>query len=393
MKQIAKIISAPRRLAIGLMSGTSADGMDAALVEISGCGLETKVKELAFVSLPYSAAVRDAILRLAEGESGGTREACLFSFLLGELSLEACLEVCKKAGVRPADVAFVGSHGQTLYHIPDAQEYLGRRVRGTLQLGEPSVICQGMGCPVVSGFRVRDMAAGGNGAPLVPYTEYLLYRSETETVGLQNLGGIGNLTVLPRGGRLNDTFAFDTGPGNMVIDALARRMSGGALRFDDGGRLAASGTVDETLLAFMLDDPYLSRKPPKTTGREAYGEAYAERLCRKAGELGVSPADLIATSTRFTAQCVRVGIDMHCPAKPERLVIGGGGSLNPALMAALRQALDIPVCTQEDMGFGSESKEAVAFAILANECLNGICNNVPAATGAMHPVVMGKISL
>lgn len=393
MKPLKFLMDKDPVLAIGLMSGTSADGMDAALVRIKGWGLGTCVEQLSFVSLPYEPQVRSAILRLAGGESGGTHELSLFHFLLGELSLEACLRVCEAAGVAPSEIDFVGSHGQTLYHAPVAEPYLGRSVRATLQMGEPSVIAEGLGCPVVSDFRVRDMVAGGLGAPLVPYTEYLLYRSETQTVGLQNIGGIGNLTVLPRGGALSDTYAFDTGPGNMVMDQLVQRMTQGARRYDEGGALAAQGTVSDALLSFLLDDPYLSLRPPKTTGREVYGSAYVDRLTARAGELGVSPLDALATATRFTAECVRVAIERFCPQRPQRLIVGGGGSRNPVLMGFLRKLLDMPVDTNESLGFDSDAKEAVAFAVLANECLHGVANNVPTATGARHPVVMGKVSL
>lgn len=230
-------------------------------------------------------------------------------------------------------------------------------------------------------------------APLVPYTEYLLYRSESETVGLQNIGGIGNLTVLPRGGALGDTYAFDTGPGNMVMDQLVERMTGGAKRYDEGGVLAASGAVSEALLAFLLDDPYLAQKPPKTTGREAYGRAYVERLVEKGRGISLSDADMLATATRFTAECVRIAVERFCPDRPDRLVVGGGGSRNPTLMRFFEERLPMPVQTNEALGFDSDAKEAVAFAILANECLHGIANNVPAATGARHPVVMGKVSV
>ena len=378
---------------IGLMSGTSADGMDAALVDIQGFGLDTRVTCRGFVSLPYSDEVRGEILRLAAGDAGGSRDLCLFSFLLGQLSLEACRAVCERAGVSPESVDLVGSHGQTLYHAPGAQPYAGRMVRGTLQLGEASVIAEGLGCPVVSDFRVRDLAAGGQGAPLVPYAEYLMYRRADETVGLQNIGGIGNLTVLPAGGALKDTFAFDTGPGNMVMDQLAARVTGGRLRYDAEGALAAQGRCSAELLAFMMEDPFLRQKPPKTTGRERYGAAYVDALMDRARALGLSGPDILATATRFTAACVRTAVEDFCPVRPDRLVVGGGGSRNPVLMANLRALLAIPVLLNEDLGFDSEAKEAIAFAVLANECVHGGCNNVPAATGARHPVVMGKISL
>lgn len=378
---------------IGLMSGTSADGMDAALVEISGCGLATKVKTLGFVSIPYPEIVRNEILRLCAGDQGGSRDLCLFSFYLGQLSLEACRAVCESAGVPCDAIDLVGSHGQTLYHVPAPVRYLDREITATLQLGEPSVIAEGLRCPVVSDFRVRDMAAGGQGAPLVPYAEYLLYRREDKTVGLENIGGIGNLTVLPRGGKPEDTFAFDTGPGNMIMDAVAERVSGGALRCDVDGRLAAQGTCSEKLLTWMLKDPYLSKKPPKTTGREAYGRPYVDALMEEARKLDLSGPDILATAARFTVECIRIAVDRFCPARPDCLVIGGGGGRNPTLMDMLRKALPMPVLRNEDLGLNSDAKEAVAFAVLANECVRENPNNMPSVTGARHPVVMGKITL
>ena len=393
MEQLQRLWNKKSLRVIGLMSGTSADGMDAALTEITGFGLSTRVKMLSFVSLPYPENVRSEILRLASGTAGGSRDLCLFSFLFGQLALDACRAVCEKAHVDPDSIDLVGSHGQTLYHVPATEDYLGRPVRGTLQLGEASIIAEGLGCPVVSDFRVRDMAAGGQGAPLVPYTEYLLYRREDETVGLQNIGGIGNITVLPRGGRMEDTFAFDTGPGNMVMDQIVSRMTGGAMRYDENGALAASGVCSKALLSWMMQDPFLRKAPPKTTGREFYGASYVDQLMEKGYALGLSDRDILATACRFTAACVRVAIERHCPVKPDKLIVGGGGSRNPALMGMLRQELSIPVLVNEDLGLDSDAKEAVAFAILANECVHGSANNMPSVTGASHPVVMGKISL
>ena len=393
MRQLQELWQKDTLRVIGLMSGTSADGMDAALVDISGHGLDTRIKTLGFVSLPYTDQVRSEILRLAGGQLGGSRDLCLFSFLLGQLSLDACRAVCQQAGVSPDTVDLVGSHGQTLYHIPTAENYCGYPVRGTLQLGEASVICEGLGCPAVSDFRVRDMAAGGQGAPLVPYAEYLLYRREGQTVALQNIGGIGNITILPKGGTPDDTYAFDTGPGNMVMDQIVERITHGSQRYDEGGQLAAQGKCSEELLAFLLRDPYLKKPLPKTTGREFYGADYVDALMDKAAELGLTAVDILATATRFTAECIRIAVADFCPDKPDYLVIGGGGSRNPTLLEDIRALLSMPVLVNEDLGFDSEAKEAIAFAILANECVHGVANNVPSVTGAKHPIVMGKISL
>ncbi len=393
MEQLKKLWEKPVLRVIGLMSGTSADGMDAALTEISGYGTGIKVRSLAFASLPYPEEVRREILRLASGTEGGSRDLCLFSFLLGKLSLEACLKVCDMAGLAPGDVDLVGSHGQTLYHIPKPVTYLGESLTATLQTGEASVIAEGLGCVVVSDFRVRDMAAKGQGAPLVPYVEYLLYRREDRTVGLQNIGGIGNLTVLPRGGKMEDTFAFDTGPGNMVMDQIAERITGGRLRCDLNGELSARGRFSPELLGEMMGDPFLTRRPPKTTGREDYGRDYADHLMTRGGELNLSGEDILMTAARFTVECVHFAMDHFCPVRPDVLVIGGGGSRNPTLLRLFREILPMPVLINEDLGYDSDAKEAVAFAVLASECIHGSPNNMPGVTGADHPVVMGKITL
>ena len=266
----------PSRLVVGLMSGTSADGVDAALTRIAGSGLDSRVEQLGFYFQPFDDATRQEILAVCGGDFGGSREICLLGTHLGKLYAQAVRELLKKTGTERIDL--IGCHGQTVWHIPEQTPYLGGTVRGTLQIGDPSYLAEEFGCPVVSDFRIRDMAAGGLGAPLVPYTEFLLYRSETEDVALQNIGGIGNVTLLPAGCTLEEVTAFDTGPGNMVMDALVSRITDGNLGYDDGGKLAASGHVIPELLAHMLEDPYLAKKPPKTTGREYYGKAYVDAL-------------------------------------------------------------------------------------------------------------------
>lgn len=379
----------PSRLVVGLMSGTSADGIDAVLTRITGCGLTTKVEQLGFYFQPFDSATRQAILDICGGESGGTREVCLLGTHLGRLYADAVGHLLEKTGTQAVDL--IGCHGQTVYHIPEQTPYLNTTLRGTLQIGDPSYLAERFRCPVVSDFRIRDMAAGGLGAPLVPYTEYLLYRSETEDVALQNIGGIGNITLLPAGCSLDQVTAFDTGPGNMVMDALASRITDGKMRYDDGGRLAASGAVIPELLERMMEDPYLSVRPPKTTGREAYGAAYVNWLL----SLGAYPlVDVLATATAFTAQSIAHSLRSFAPRMPRRLVVAGGGSKNPTLLQFLQDALpEVAVQTQEDLGLDSDAKEAVAFAILANEALFGVSNNAPSATGASHGVVMGRINL
>ena len=381
--------SKPSRLVVGLMSGTSADGIDAVLTRITGFGLTTKVEQLGFYFLPFDAPTRERILAVAGGDFGGSREICLLGTHLGRLYAQAVRELLRATGTERVDL--IGNHGQTVWHIPEEEAYLGTGIRGTLQIGDPSYLAEEFGCPVVSDFRIRDMAAGGLGAPLVPYTEFLLYRSETEDVALQNIGGIGNVTLLPAGCSLDQVTAFDTGPGNMVMDALVAKLTEGRQSYDDGGRLAASGRVIPELLAYMLEDPYLAKQPPKTTGREYYGREYVDRILA----FGDYPlVDVLTTATAFTAHSIALSLRRFAAKLPDRLVVAGGGSRNPTLLSFLQQALpEVKVQIQEDLGYDSDAKEAVAFALLANEALFGVCNNAPSATGASHGVVMGRINL
>lgn len=394
MHPIVACMEKPCRLVVGLMSGTSADGVDAALCRITGHGTASVVEQLSFVFQPFAPEVRREILRLATGQSACAADFCKMNFLLGELYAQAVEALCAQAGIRCDEIDLIGSHGQTLWHIPQKEEYLGHSFRSTLQLGECSVLAQRFGCPVIGDFRVRDVAADGLGAPLVPYSEFLIYRSETQCVALQNIGGIGNITCLPPNCALEDVFAFDTGPGNMVMDAVISELTGGRQTYDAGGGLAAAGTVHQGLLDRLMADPYLPCKPPKTTGREYYGPAYVEKIMAYARENRISDADLMATVTAFTAETIRYSVEHYFPVKPDRLIIGGGGSMNQTLVQDIARALpDCRVMTNEDMGFDSNAKEAVAFAVLANEALFAGSNNVPTVTGAKNPVVMGKISM
>ena len=392
MRDILRLGDGPR-LAIGLMSGTSADGVDAALVEISGYGRTTKARQVAGLFSPYGEDMRERLLRLASGESAPAREFCLMNRLLGERFADACEALLGQAHFAPGDIAFVGSHGHTFWHVPAAEEYAGERLTATLQLGDPSPISERLGCPVVSDFRVRDVSAGGQGAPLVPYTDWLLFGSDAENCALQNIGGIANISLLPAGGGLDSVLGFDTGPGNMVMDQLAARIDPG-LRCDADGRIAASGRPSERLLGFLLDDPYYAARPPKTTGREKYGPAYVDRLLARAAQLEISAADAMATACLCTARTIAMACERFSPfGLPQRMVVSGGGAKNPELLRRIREELPgVRVCVPEDLGWDGDMREAVAFALLANECVFGVCNNAPGATGARHGVVMGRVS-
>jgi len=378
------------KLALGLMSGTSCDGVDVALVDIKGKGIQTKVRLVAFDCYPYTAEEREMLLSLARGETGGSHLLCLADVFLGRKFAQSALALCDCAHVEPSRISFIASHGHTFYHLPKKERFLGEDIRGTLQLGEPSYLNEAFHCPVVSDFRVRDMAAGGQGAPLVPYTEYLLYRSETKNIALQNIGGIGNITILPHACDVSSVLAFDTGPGNMIIDQMVGSLTEGKLTYDENGRLGGKGKVDERLLSFMLDDPYISERPPKTTGRERYGASYCTNLIKKAQELGVGSFDLIATVTMFTAKCIAIGLQQFSPVAIDELYINGGGVHNNTLFKDIQSLMGEG--TRVLPGDTSDSKEAIAFAILGNETLEGLTNNLCSVTGARHPCILGKIS-
>ena len=394
MYQLEQYWKKEKHLVIGLMSGTSVDGIDAVLTEISGRARTIRVRQLDFCAIPFAPEVRSRILEIAGGASTTAKEICQIKTLLGVLYAEACLSLCQHAGISRDKVDLVGCHGQTIWHIPQPEFYLGRTFSATLQISEDAVIAEMVGCPVIGDFRVRDVAAGGQGAPLVPYTDYLLYGEDTVTVALQNIGGIGNVTILPAGCCAEDVIAFDTGPGNMIMDALVCKLTEGRQQYDENGRLAAHGRVVQPLLNWMMEDPYLDRKLPKTTGREQYGAEYVNHLLKKAEELQISLLDTLATANRFTAETIARGIQKFAPVFPDRLVVTGGGCWNQTLLGHLHGLLPgCRVMTGEDMGFSSDAKEAIAFAVLANEAAYGKCNVIPGVTGAEKPVVMGKLSL
>ncbi|MEK5476577.1 anhydro-N-acetylmuramic acid kinase [Paenibacillus sp. FSL R5-0407] len=391
--------AAQSHYAVGLMSGTSVDGIDAALVKITGKpGTKVEIELVAFNNSPYPVRVRDEIFALFDPEKATIDRVGRLNVWLGELFAEAALSVIAMSGLSPEDIAFIGSHGQTLYHSPEAENIDGYDLRYTVQIGEGAVIAARTGITCISDFRVADMAAGGQGAPLVPFTEYLLYGEEKRTLLLQNIGGIGNMTVIPAGCAAEDVFAFDTGPGNMLIDGVVTCLTHGAKTMDAGGVIARGGRPDSGLLSLLMQEPYYSRGLPKSTGRELFGTAYVDRLLNYQQEFGLSDADLVATVTRLTVRSIgdayrRFVRDRY---SADLLIVGGGGSYNPVLMEGLKQemaSLGVQVLSQEDLGFNSDAKEAMAFALLADYTLANRPNNLPGVTGAEKPVVMGKISL
>ena len=385
------------RHVVGMMSGTSVDGVDAALVEISGTDSEPKVKLLAFENKPYPPQVREKIFSLFTPANATVDKVGYMNFLLGEIYAKSALSVIEKAGMKPEEIDVIGSHGQTIWHAPIPESPDGIPVAYTVQIGEGSVIAERTGILTVSDFRVADMAAGGQGAPLVPFSEYLLYRREKETILLQNIGGIGNMTVMPAGAKPRDVFAFDTGPGNMIIDAVISAVTGGKKTYDAGGETAAKGKVCNALLDILKEEPYYRQPLPKTTGREHFGVQYTEKILSWWKENPIPVEDLLATVTDLTAYSIADAYERYVLPKyrASEIIVGGGGSYNATLLRFMKERFaphGVAVRTQEDLGLSSDAKEAVAFALMADCCMRGKANTLPSVTGAEHPAVMGKIS-
>jgi len=381
-------------LVIGLMSGTSADGIDVALARVNGAPPGLRSELLAHATLPLHPALRKELLRIAEGGSCRAREISQLNFRVGEEFAAAAIAACKRFRVRIANVDLIGSHGQTIFHQGNPMTFLGSKTASTLQIGEPSVIAARTGIPTVGDFRVADMAAGGQGAPLVPYVDALLFRDERVGRVALNLGGIGNVTVLARRAGLGRVLAFDTGPGNMVIDALVTHFTKGRTRFDLDARMARKGRCIPSLLQELLKDPYLKIKPPKSTGREYYGGEFVKKLLGMAREHRVRPEDLVRTVTLFTALSVVDALNRFVLPTVDlgQVIVSGGGARNPLIMAQLAAALDpIEVIPLSRLGIPEDAKEAYAFALLAYETWNRRTGNLPSATGAKKAVVLGKI--
>ncbi|MGA2914715.1 MAG: anhydro-N-acetylmuramic acid kinase [Sedimentisphaerales bacterium] len=362
---------------VGLMSGTSADGIDAAAIDIKN----NKVKLLAFDTFEYPRQLRKDILRIAEQKNCKAGDISRLNFAIGDCFADAVIKLCRKNKINIKTIDLIGSHGQTIYHNPKG------KICSTFQIGEPSVIAYKTGITTVADFRPKDMAAGGQGAPLVPFADYWLFKNKKISRAIQNIGGIANVTYLPAGAGLKEIIAFDTGPGNMVIDRIVNVLSKGKLHYDKDGKIAAKGKINKKLLDEMMKHPFLKKKPPKSTGREEFGAAFTEKFIKK-----LKPAeDLLATATAFTAESIAQAYKKFLPGLPDEIILCGGGARNKTLVKMLRQNIRSKICLADDFGINSDAKEAVSFAILAFAAIKGIPNNVPNATGAKKSLVLGKI--
>ena len=426
MQEFIELLKKHKKRVIGLMSGTSVDGIDAAIVEIAGHGLETEVDLIAFETFPFPTGVPQRILALCHPDTGRVDDICEMNFYIGHLFAEAVKHTLQKSGIRANDIDLIGSHGQTIHHLPgntSADLRIGqgeKNAKGktsvqtasetifchrqkmsknpifkksTLQIGEPAVIAHETGIPTIADFRVADMAAGGQGAPLVSYPDYLLFRDNFKTVGLLNIGGIANLTVLPANGTFDSVSAADTGPGNMCIDAVVTEITERAEHYDRDGTRAAQGKAHQTLIDAWLKHPFFQLPPPKTTGREMFGHTYAMECLEACRKHELSDNDCIATLTELTVQTIVGYITRFVTEQNliDLLYVSGGGVHNQTIMRRLGELLsDTSVESVDTSGISADAKEAIAFAILANETLHGNAGNLPSATGASVRKILGK---
>ncbi len=380
---------------LGIMSGTSADGIDVALVEVTGAAPNLTTRLEGHFQLPFPDYIRQRTLRLANGAETTAAEISELNFLLGEAFARAAIRACKHWRVRLGTVSLIGSHGQTVFHLGSAARFQGKkRMASTLQIGETSIIAERTGITTIGDFRTADMAAGGQGAPLIPFVDCLLYRDRLRGRVALNIGGIANLTVIPAGARPEDVFAFDTGPGNMIVDALVEKITRGKAAYDREARFALGGRTIPELLVRMMREPYLRKKPPKSTGRELFGADYAQMLLAWGDHHHCGKADVVRTATVFTPLSIADAFRRFVVPRAQihELIVAGGGARNPLMMAQLAASLPgIDVLPASRFGVPVEAKEAFGFALLAYETYHGRPSNLPSATGAKHRAVLGKL--
>ena len=413
-------------LVLGLMSGTSADAIDVALARISNAPPNLNAKLLNHTSIPFPAQIQKEILRVAEQQPIAAGDLSQLNFRLGENFAEAALTACQRFRICPKRIDLIGSHGQTIFHQGNPVPYFGRPTASTLQIGEAAIVAARTGITTIADFRPADLAQSGQGAPLVPYADYLLYRHKTLGRVSLNLGGIANITVIPANAKPSEVFAFDTGPANMLIDALVSQFTKGRQRYDKNARLAQEGRSIPALIDALMRDPYLTTRPPKSTGREYYGQDYVQKLLALGRRHKAKPADVIRAATIFTALSIVDALNRFVlpKVKVDQLIVSGGGAQNPLILGQLAAALsnqhqlrrpvaqvrrldlrpfraahqgrtsssNVEVLPSSAFGIPEDAKEAFAFALLAYETFNHRPSNLPSATGARRPAILGKIS-
>lgn len=376
-------------LIVGLMSGTSLDGIDAALIKVDGYGSKTKLEILETNELPFNSRMKEKLLQASNKDTSNVEQLCSLNFEISYLYAEAVKKVCNKANLPLSKLDLIGSHGQTLYHMPKGNDDL---VRSTLQIGDASVLAYETNTMVISNFRSMDIAAGGEGAPLIPYIDYLLFHNEERGRVLQNIGGIGNVTVVPANSTLNKIIAFDTGPGNMIIDAICKERLN--VNFDKDGEIASRGVVNKDLIEKWLTHPFFRKQPPKSTGREDFGVQYANEILKE--NHSMSTEDIVATVTYLSA-CSIANAYKHFILpyyQIDEVLVSGGGANNKTMLQMLQELLpELNVTTTYRLGISEDYKEAIGFALLANETYHKQYANVPSATGAREAVILGQFTL
>ena len=391
-KKLSRLLVKRTKKVIGLLSGTSVDAVDAILLQITGHGVNSKIKVIDFTSHPIPEKIRLAVFKNSDKRTAKIEDICRLNVILGAIFSDAVLKILGKNKLTNDSIDLIGSHGQTLHHLPEKDNYNGFRVKSTMQIGDPAIIANLTGITTVGDFRIADCAVDGDGAPLVPYLDHILFTHRTKNRALLNIGGISNITVLKKNARKSDVYAFDTGPGNMIIDGLMYHLF--RKKFDKNGSIAAKGKVNNELFAYLAADKVYTAPPPKSTGREHYGMDYQKKIITKFKKL--SKNDIIRTVTEFTAYSVYHNylkfIEPNC--RIDELIVSGGGAENPVLMKALKSYFSgVSVQKLKQNGITIHNKEAVLFAVLANECISGNPANMNKVTGSTKDVILGKICL
>lgn len=394
MQKLIELSKKDNKYVIGLMSGTSLDGVDVALVAIKGNWIETKINLIGFLEYPFPLGLKELVLKNSVRETSNVEDITRLNFLIPQIYNEAINSLCKDIEFDKSKIDLIGSHGQTIHHLPAHVDYFNHQVASTLQIGDPAVLAKLSGVITVGDFRTGDVALGGQGAPLVPYFDFLIFHSSKKNRALLNIGGISNITILNKEGRQQDVLAFDTGPGNMMIDLLMKKFFG--KNFDEDGMIANTGKINNDLLiALITKDSFIEAKPPKSTGREYYGEEFLNPLLTEFAD--VSPEDWLHTVTKFTAYAIHRNYEkfIHEETKVDELFVSGGGAKNRFLYQSLANYFgdktDVKVI--DEIGISSDAKEAICFAVLANETISGNASNIPRTTGASKPTILGKICL
>ncbi len=394
IKTLTKLSLKNKKYIIGLMSGTSLDGVDAVLIEIKGSGISTKLKQLGFITHPFPKGLKEKLLGNSSNFSGNVTDICRLNFLIALIYVDAIKKLCKKVKIPLDIIDLIGSHGQTIHHLPQKINYFGYTFGSTLQIGDPSIIAKKTGILTIGDFRTGDVALGGEGAPLVPYFDFIMFHSKTKNRALLNIGGISNITILDKKGNASSVIAFDTGPGNMMVDFLSQRFFN--VEYDKNGTIASSGKISQKLFEALIQrDEYIERGIPKSTGREYYGKQFLSPVFKKIKQ--VSSQDWLTTVTNFTAYGVFRNYEKYIKIETEidELFVSGGGAKNRYLIQSLKKYFgkNVKINNVKNLGISPDAKESICFAVLANETISGNPSNIPRVTGAEKNTILGKICL